>query len=187
MKPKLIFITGGARSGKSQYAQHLAHSLPGRKVFIATAEPLDEEMAEKIKAHRKARPPDWDTVEEPRHLKKAINGCASRYDVLLIDCLTLWISNLLTNSPLEAGEINAELENLVENCKTVSATVIIVSNELGMGIVPMDSLARCYRDIVGRANQAIASAADEVFLLVSGIPIKIKQKQNAGARGQKSE
>lgn len=178
MKPQLIFVTGGARSGKSQFAQNFAHSLPGRKVYIATAEPRDEEMAERITAHRKARPPDWDTVEEPRHLGKAINDCASTYDVLLVDCLTLWISNLLTNNSLEEKEINSELENLVENCKTVSARVIIVSNELGMGIVPMDRLTRLYRDIAGRANQAIASAADEVFLLVSGIPLKIKQKQH---------
>ena len=174
MNPRLIFVTGGARSGKSRFAQDRAHSLKGRKVYIATAEPLDEEMAEKIKAHRKERPSDWVTVEEPRHLGKVVMDCATTYDVLLIDCLTLWISNLLTNNSLKKREINDEIQNLVEHCKKVSSTVIIVSNELGMGIVPLDSLTRLYRDIVGKANQHIATAADEVFLLVSGIPMKIK-------------
>ena len=185
--PQLIFVTGGARSGKSQFAQDCAHSLPGRKVYIATAEPLDEEMAVKITAHRKGRPSEWDTVEEPRHLGKAVMDCAATYDVLLVDCLTLWISNLLTNNSLGEREIKSEVHNLVENCKTVSSTVIIVSNELGMGIVPLDSLTRLYRDIVGKANQQIAAAADEVFLLVSGISLKIKEKKNAAAGSQKSE
>ena len=174
MRPQFIFVTGGARSGKSRFAQDHAHSLKGGKVYIATAEPLDEEMAEKIKAHRKERPSDWVTVEEPRHLGRAVMECAATYDVLLIDCLTLWISNLLTNNSLKEREIDEEVQNLVEHCKKVSATVIIVSNELGMGIVPLDRLTRLYRDMVGKANQHIAAAADEVFLLVSGIPIKIK-------------
>ena len=174
MKPQLIFVTGGARSGKSQFAQDCALLLPGRKVYIATAEPLDEEMAEKILAHRKMRPPDWGTVEEPRHLGKAVRKCAATYDVLLIDCLTLWISNLLANYALKEKEINGEVRILVENCKSVSSTVIMVSNELGMGIVPLDSLTRHYRDIVGKANQQVAAAADEVFLLVSGISLKIQ-------------
>ena len=174
MKPQFIFVTGGARSGKSLFAQDRARSLKGRKVYIATAEPLDEEMAEKIKAHRKERPSDWVTVEEPRHLEKAVMDCAATYNVLLIDCLTLWISNLLTNNSLQEREINEEVQNLVERCKKESSTIIIVSNELGMGIVPLDRLTRLYRDIVGKANQHIAAAADEVFLLVSGIPMKIK-------------
>ena len=187
MMPQLIFVTGGARSGKSQFAQDCAFSLPGEKVYIATAEPLDEEMAEKIAAHRKARPPDWGTVEEPRHLGKVVVKCAATYDVLLIDCLTLWISNLLDNNPLKEREINDEVRILVENCKSVSSTVIIVSNELGMGIVPLDGLTRLYRDIVGKANQQIAAAADEVFLLVSGIALKIKGNTDKKNRIQKSE
>jgi adenosylcobinamide kinase/adenosylcobinamide-phosphate guanylyltransferase len=131
-------------------------------------------MAEKIKAHRKERPSDWVTVEEARHLGRAVMDCAGTYDVLLIDCLTLWISNLLTNNSLKEREIDEEVQNLVEHCKKVSSIVIIVSNELGMGIVPLNRLTRLYRNIVGKANQQIAAAADEVFLLVSGIPIKIK-------------
>jgi adenosylcobinamide kinase/adenosylcobinamide-phosphate guanylyltransferase len=174
MNPQLIFVTGGGRSGKSQFAQDLACSLKGPKVFIATAEPFDEEMAERITAHKKARPTGWDTFEEPVNLGKAVVDCGATYDVLLVDCLTLWISNLLTNNSRGEQAIRSEVDNLVENCKTVSATVVIVSNELGMGIVPLDRLTRLYRDIVGKANQQMAAAADQVFLLVSGIPLKIK-------------
>jgi adenosylcobinamide kinase/adenosylcobinamide-phosphate guanylyltransferase len=187
MKPGLIFVTGGTRSGKSQFALDFAHSLQGRKVFIATAEPLDKEMEERIAVHRKARPSGWDTVEEPRHLEKAVKDCAASYDILLIDCLTLWISNLLTKNLLKERDIYQEVEKLVASCRMENSTVVIVSNELGMGIVPVDSLTRLYRDVVGRANQVIASAADEVFLLVAGIPLKIKEKKNSGARSQKSE
>ena len=174
MKTRLIFVTGGSRSGKSNFAQDLAHSQKGRKVFIATAEPLDEEMGERIAAHKGARPAGWDTVEEPRHLGKAVKECAATYDILLLDCLTLWISNLLTNYSLDEAKITLEVQALIESCKTESATVIIVSNEIGMGIVPGDKLTRLYRDMVGRANQEIAKAADEVFLVVSGISMKIK-------------
>jgi adenosylcobinamide kinase/adenosylcobinamide-phosphate guanylyltransferase len=174
MNHRLIFVIGGARSGKSQFAQDLAHSLKGRKVFIATAEALDDEMRQRIASHRRARPSGWDTVEEPRHLGQAVQECAGTYDILLIDCLTLWISNLLTNNPLPETEIGQEIKSLINSCKTESSTVIIVSNEVGMGIVPVDSLTRLYRDIVGRANQDIASEADEVYLVVSGIPVQIK-------------
>ena len=174
MKPRLIFITGGSRSGKSNFAQDLAHSQKGRKVFIATAEPLDEVMRVRIAAHKRARPAGWDTVEEPRLLGTTVKECAATYDILLLDCLTLWISNLLTNHSLDEAEITREVKSLIESCKTESSTVIIVSNEIGMGIVPGDKLTRLYRDIVGRANQEIAKKADEVFLVVSGISIKIK-------------
>ena len=176
MKPRLIFVTGGSRSGKSQFAQDLAHSFEGRKVFIATAEPLDNEMKERIAAHRKARPSGWDTVEEPRHLGKVVSECSVTHDVILIDCLTLWISNLLTNNSLNQQEVSSEVKNLVDDCKTEKATVVVVSNELGMGIVPVDSITRLYRDIVGKANQQVAAASDQVFLVVAGIPVKIKQK-----------
>ena len=178
----MIFVTGGARSGKSHFAQNLAHSIKGRKVFIATAEPLDQEMQERIATHRRERPPGWDTVEEPRHLGKTVQECAATYDILLIDCLTLWISNLLTINSLEEPVIAREVHELVDSFRTERSTVIVVSNELGMGIVPADSMTRLYRDIVGKANQAIASAADQVFLVVSGIPLKIKEKQNSEAR-----
>ena len=176
MNPRLIFVTGGARSGKSQFAQDLAHSLEGRTVFIATAEALDDEMRKRIANHRRTRPSNWDTVEEPRHLGQAVQECAGAYDILLIDCLTLWISNLLTNDPLPETEIGREIKSFINSCKTERSTVIIVSNEVGMGIVPVDRLTRLYRDIVGRANQGISSEADEVYLVVSGISMKIKGK-----------
>ena len=193
MNSRLIFVTGGTRSGKSNFAQELAHSLKGRTVFIATAEALDEEMGKRIAIHQRERPSGWDTVEEPRLLGQAVQKCAGTYDILLIDCLTLWISNLLTNHSLDEDEINREVQSLIESCKTESSTVIIVSNEVGMGIVPVDKLTRLYRDIVGRANQEIASEADEVYLVVSGISMKIKgdnthdKIQHSGDRSQKSD
>ena len=174
MNPRLLFVTGGARSGKSNFAQRLAHSQKGSKVFIATAEPLDDEMRQRIASHRRERPSEWDTVEEPRHLGEAVQKCAGAYDILLIDCLTLWISNLLTSNHLTEAEIAREIKTLINSCKTESSTVIIVSSEVGMGIVPMDSLTRLYRDIVGSANQDIASEAHEVYLVVSGLSMKIK-------------
>ncbi len=188
MNPRLIFVTGGTRSGKSNFAQNFARSKKGRTVFIATAEALDDEMGQRIASHRQARPSGWDTVEEPRHLGQAVKKCAGTYDILLIDCLTLWISNLLTNHSLSEAEIALEVKSLIQSCKTEGSTVIIVSNEVGMGIVPVDRLTRLYRDIVGRANQEIASEADEVYLVVSGISMKIKGNiQNSEDRGHKSE
>ena len=174
MNSRLIFVTGGTRSGKSNFAQELAHSLKGRTVFIATAEALDEEMGKRIAIHQRERPSGWDTVEEPRLLGQAVQKCAGTYDILLIDCLTLWISNLLTNHSLDEDEINREVQSLIESCKTESSTVIIVSNEVGMGIVPDNELSRVFRDVAGRLNQKLAAQADTVVLTVAGMPVVLK-------------
>jgi adenosylcobinamide kinase/adenosylcobinamide-phosphate guanylyltransferase len=161
MEKPLILVTGGARSGKSCFAQKLAEAVKGRKAFIATAEPLDHEMKQRITLHRKKRPAGWNTVEEG-------------YDVLLIDCLTLWISNLMVNKNMKEKAILKNISNLVTSCKEIPSRVIMVTNELGMGIVPANRLSRLYRDLVGKANQQIAAEADEVYFLVSGIPMKLK-------------
>jgi len=174
MTTQLILVTGGTRSGKSSFAQDLAEEAQGRKAFIATAEPLDREMKERIALHKQERPAGWDTVEEPINLATAVKECGEAYDVLLIDCLTLWISNLLVNKSIHEEAILKNISALVAGCREVPARVIVVTNELGMGIVPSDRLSRIYRDLVGKANQQVASAADEVYFLVSGIPMKLK-------------
>lgn len=174
METRLILITGGARSGKSRFAQTLAEHLEGHKVFIATAQPLDEEMSTRIEKHKRERPAGWDTIEESARLAQAVKKCSGNYQVVLIDCLTMWISHLLTQRTLSESEIVNEVQSLITSCKTVQGTVVIVSNEVGWGIVPANKVSRIFRDIVGRANQDIASHADKVYLVVSGIPLKLK-------------
>jgi len=174
MKAKLILITGGARSGKSRFAQKLADGIKGRKVFLATAQAWDEEMESRIEMHRKERPSGWDTIEEAQYLTSAIKNCEGRYEVVLIDCLTMWISNLLAHNSFNQSDILKEVKTLLTNCKAIPSTVIIISNEVGWGIVPANRLSRLFRDIVGKAHQEIASIADEVYLVAAGIPLKLK-------------
>jgi len=171
----LIFITGGARSGKSKLALQLAERA-GRKVaFIATARAGDDEMAERILLHKKSRPKEWTTIEEPKDVPSALTEVAD-HDLVIIDCLTLLLSNLMLedNSLDETGRILNKMEDLVKASRSFKGTVIVVSNEVGMGIVPENELARKFRDLAGRANQIMANAADEVYLCVSGIPVKLK-------------
>jgi len=174
MGTKLILITGGARSGKSRFAQKSADAMKGRKLFLATAQALDEEMKSRIEKHKKERPSGWDTIEEAQHLNAAIKDCGGKYEVVLIDCLTMWISNLLAHNSFSESEILKEVRTLIAHCKTIQSTVIMVSNEVGSGIVPASRLSRQFRDIVGRANQEVASIADEVYLVTAGIPLKLK-------------
>ena len=175
MASRLIMVTGGARSGKSFFAQRLAQDREGRTVFIATAEAGDDEMRARIEKHRRGRPSPWHTIEEPCRLFEAVRTCEGIFDVVLIDCMALWISNLLLKGRDETG-ILQEVSTLVATCQALAAQVIIVSNEAGMGIVPDNRLSRSFRDILGKTNQEIASAADEVFFLVAGIPLQIKGK-----------
>ncbi|HBO84702.1 MAG TPA: bifunctional adenosylcobinamide kinase/adenosylcobinamide-phosphate guanylyltransferase [Deltaproteobacteria bacterium] len=166
---RLIFVTGGCRSGKSKYALKLAESMNGRKLYLATGEPFDEEMAERIKKHKKERGNNWTTIEEPINVIDAVKK-NKRCDVILLDCLTLWISNLL----MKDSRLKKIIVNLISTCKHSKANIIIVSNEVGLGIVPDNELARKFRDIIGLANQRIAAASDDVYFVVSGIPLKIK-------------
>jgi adenosylcobinamide kinase/adenosylcobinamide-phosphate guanylyltransferase len=175
---KLIFITGGARSGKSSYAQKLADTLGGKRAFVATCPPLDGEMVYRIKRHQKERGPDWVTLEAPEDLVSAFNTTPT-CDVYLLDCLTLWINNLMfraqeSDNVISEDDAAARCHGLIELWARVSYTVIVVSNEVGMGIVPADASTRRYRDLVGRANQVIARAADEAWLMSSGIPVRLK-------------
>jgi adenosylcobinamide kinase/adenosylcobinamide-phosphate guanylyltransferase len=182
----LILITGGARSGKSDYAQSLAATLGGDDVlFVATAEPGDAEMARRIEAHRQARPSTWRTVEAARQVGQAI-GNAEPAKVVVVDCLTLLVSNGLLSlgddPALESAEaeIEREVQGLLEAVRRVSGPVIVVTNEVGLGLVPLSPLGRLYRDLLGRANATLAREAEQVFLLVSGIPLELKSLSHRG-------
>lgn len=176
---RIILVTGGNRSGKSNYAQKLAESLSGRRIYIATCPVIDSEMAARVKKHREARAPSaWDTIEAPLDLTGAVKNAGGN-STLLIDCLTLWVNNVLYEAQQEGRNITEEqitalCGNIIRTCRQRDGTVIFVTNEVGMGIVPDNPLAREFRDLAGRCNQTIAAEADEVWFIVSGIPMKIK-------------
>ncbi|MDY6845295.1 MAG: bifunctional adenosylcobinamide kinase/adenosylcobinamide-phosphate guanylyltransferase [Thermodesulfobacteriota bacterium] len=170
---KLIFITGGTRSGKSALAVNLAKSVKKRKLFIATCIPEDKEMRERVILHRKKRPYSWKTIEVQKDLLSVLRENAKLDMVIIIDCLTLFVSSLLVEK-VEQHVIRDEVEKIALVAKEGRAVVIIVSNELGSGLVPENRLGRDFRDIVGFSNQIVAAAADEVNFMVSGIPLRIK-------------
>lgn len=177
MNKKIVFITGGARSGKSSFAMAEASKINGKKAYIATAEALDEEMRQRIENHKRQRGNDWVTYEEPLKIAEVIKEIKGKYSVILIDCLTLWLSNIMHIDL----NIKAEIEHLISSLVTCRfSLVIIVSNEVGMGIVPDNELSRKFRDMAGLLNQKIAATSDEVYMVVAGIPVKIKEKYNAG-------
>jgi len=184
MGKQLIFILGGARSGKSAYAQRLAEQIGGSSVaYVATAEAGDDEMRERIATHRAERPAGWRTVEAPRLAGLDLSTAAGDAQVVLLDCVTLLVSNAVIaagddvdNSTAEAstgGEVDALLAAYSEG----NTTWIAISNEVGMGLVPPYPLGRVYRDALGRANQRIAAAADRVLLLVAGLPWELKKPE----------
>ena len=186
--PRLILILGGARSGKSTFAERLAASSGKRVAFIATATASDEDMQDRIARHRASRPAEWKTIEEPLDLVYALQEASNEADVILLDCMTLWLSNWM-GQPAFTGET----ENVILNSATKSAlaateallaavkilavgkTVLLVSNEVGLGIVPMHPLSRAYRDTLGWVNQRIAQDAERVYLMVAGLAVDIKQ------------
>jgi len=169
---KLILILGGARSGKSTYAEELAAELGDKVVYLATGRDIDGEMLKRIEEHRRVRSSNWKTVEVNSDLAATICEYGDEADVILVDCLTLYVSNLLESQPEEM--VLKGVKNLVESIQDIDSTVIFVSNEVGMGIVPPYPLGRVYRDLLGKANQFIAKASDEVYLLVAGIPWRLK-------------
>ena len=171
---ELIFVIGGCRSGKSRHALETADGISGNnKVFIATCIPHDAEMQQRIDRHQKERGQDWQTVEAPVHLPRTIVECSRQTNVLLVDCLTLWISNLLMETENDEV-IDEQIFRLIQSIASADCPVILVSNEVGAGIVPENKLARRFRDLVGAANQAVAAQADSVVWMVAGIPVKIK-------------
>jgi adenosylcobinamide kinase/adenosylcobinamide-phosphate guanylyltransferase len=180
---RLILVLGGARGGKSAYAESLAADLSDDVLFVATAQPGDEEMRQRIARHRARRPKAWRTLEAPLEVGAAIGG-AEAGEVVLLDCLTVLISNVLMEHqvddiPTDEAEaaVMAEVERLLEAYRAGRATWIVVSNEVGMGLVPDYPLGRAYRDLLGRANQRVAGAADEVILMVAGLAWRLKPGQ----------
>ena len=168
MTGRSVLVLGGARSGKSRYAEGLALGHPGARVYIATAQPGDEEMAARIAAHQGRRGSEWSTVEAPIKLVEALARSSGNF--VLIDCLTLWISNLL----LGRLDVAPRVERLAEALRVRAGTVAVVSNEVGLGIVPDNALARTFRDEAGLANQRLAEACDEVVFMAAGLPLKLK-------------
>lgn len=170
---EITFILGGARSGKSQYALRLAKETGKSILFIATATAFDKEMCQRIKLHRKNRPSHWKTFAEPRKLASLVKKIPEKTDLIIIDCLTLFISNLLLDG--KSGDyIEARVNSMLKTIKKSAFNSLLVANEVGLGIVPDNPLARRFRDLAGRINQLVAKVADEVYFVVSGIPLKIK-------------
>lgn len=205
---KFILILGGARSGKSKFAQSMAEKLGGKVLFVATGEPLDDEMALRIEEHRRIRPKNWRTLEIEIRVGQSLKEQTGDAEVVLLDCLTLLVSNILTKqvgkssrhpepfaSPIIASaakqshnaqdklrkaiseaevRVMAETKDLIECIAAYEGNFIVISNEVGLGLVPESKLGRIYRDLLGKANQILAQRADEVYFMACGIPVKIK-------------
>jgi adenosylcobinamide kinase/adenosylcobinamide-phosphate guanylyltransferase len=165
---RLTLVLGGARSGKSRYAESLVMALPSPWLYVATAEARDSEMAARVAVHQGRRGPDWTTVETPRDIAGAL--AANANTPALVDCLTLWLSNVL----LADADVDAEIEHLDRALARAPAPVVLVANEVGSGIVPDNALGRRFRDLQGLLNQRIAARADRVFLVVAGLPLTLK-------------
>lgn len=189
---KLILVLGGARSGKSSYAEQIARQGGGDRVlYVATARAGDDEMRQRIVLHQQSRPAAWRTLEVPESVGEAVLKSAGDAKAILIDCLTVLVANTLlaaagpeddpfgepSDDPFQAAieeRIIAEVGSIADCARQLSADIVVVSNEVGMGVVPPYDLGRAYRDLLGRANQIMARHADEVYLLVAGIPMKVK-------------
>jgi len=181
LKAEVILILGGARSGKSRFAQRLASGLGHRVLYVAPLVPLDEEMRRRVELHQKSRPSSWRTLEAPTSVAKAMREHIADAEVVILDCITLLVANLM--SPAELAGINyeaiqremtTELEALLACVDDSSASLIIVSNEVGSGLVPPYPSGRAFRDLLGEANQFIAERADKVYMMIAGLPLELK-------------
>ena len=169
---KNILVTGGIKSGKSSYALELADKYKGEKIFLATARAFDDEMAEKIERHKAERSDSYKTIEEPIKIGKIISEVSST--LLVIDCITIWLSNLFFET--EPEQRNIYVNEFLESIKNFNGEIIIVTNEVGSGIIPENKISREYQSELGKLNQEIAKLCDEVYLLVSGVAVKIKEQ-----------
>ena len=165
-----ILVTGGARSGKTGHALQLAEALAADRVYVATAEALDEEMRDRIRRHQDERDPSWVTVEAPLDPATALSAPGR---VVLLDCLTLWVNNLMC-AELSDAEVRARFGDLVEALLAAPNPVVLITNEVGMGIVPMNAMARRFRDLQGWMNQDVARVCDAAWLMASGLPLQLK-------------
>lgn len=175
---KIVLVTGGCRSGKSAYAQQLAESLPPVRLYVATSPVTDDEMRCRIEQHREARRNrGWETIEEQLDLAGVFRQNAEQ-NVVLVDCVTLWINNLIYHVPqITEADVATRCAEMLDAAQVCRGTVIFVTNEVGLGVVPENPLARRYRDLVGRANQIIAARADAVTLVCCGIPMHLKERK----------
>jgi adenosylcobinamide kinase / adenosylcobinamide-phosphate guanylyltransferase len=186
--PQLILVTGGARSGKSTYAERLARQSGRSVVYIATATAGDDDMRDRIARHQAARPVTWQTIEEPLHIAEAVHRGAALADIILLDCITVWLSNWLlrqdelssiesTSSSVYSEGALQEIEALLREAQALNAQqrLLIVTNEVGLGIVPAFALGRVYRDVLGTVNRRLAQEAARVYLLVAGLAVDIKR------------
>jgi adenosylcobinamide kinase / adenosylcobinamide-phosphate guanylyltransferase len=180
---EIVLVTGGCRSGKSAYAQQVAESLPPSRLYVATCPVTDDEMERRIEQHRQARRDrGWETIEEQLDLAGVFHGHAE-HNVLLVDCVTLWINNLMYQAERQSRQIAEtdvaeQCSRMLQAAEACRGTVIFVTNEVGLGIVPDNPQARCYRDLIGRANQTIAARADTVTLVCCGIPLHLKERKS---------
>jgi adenosyl cobinamide kinase/adenosyl cobinamide phosphate guanylyltransferase len=170
-------VLGGARSGKSRYALNLAESLPAPRLFVATCEPRDAEMQARIDNHQQERGPHWETREACLDLADFLSAPPDGYGVILVDCLTMWLSNLMLKEGATPEGIRAECERLAQVLAMARTPTILVSNEVGLGIVPDNPLARAFRDQAGWLHQQVAQVANLVVLVVAGLPMVIKSEQ----------
>ena len=187
MKSQIILCSGGARSGKSEFAERLALATAGQKAYVATGQAFDEEMIDRIKKHQERRGEIWNNFEVPLHLAKEWQNISQTADVILIDCLTMFTTNhMMAHGSIQgqqdANQLEAtvltELETLLASINSCEGkTVIFVTNEIGLGIVPDNKLARYFRDIAGRVNRTVAMAADKLFLTISGVTIELKSQE----------
>jgi adenosylcobinamide kinase/adenosylcobinamide-phosphate guanylyltransferase len=168
-----ILVLGGCRSGKSRHALQLAEKIGNSRLFVATCVPRDDEMRSRVEKHREDRDESWRTLEVPVDIAETITRHSPSTDVMLVDCLTLWMNNLLMEIP-DVDEIGNHIHRLAESIGTAECSVILVSNEVGSGIVPENAMVRLYRDLAGWTNQAMAEVCDKVVLTVAGIPVTLK-------------
>lgn len=176
--PVHTLITGGARSGKSRLAEAMTAACGTRLCYLATAQSLDLEMADRIERHRHRRGDSWETIEEPLMIPQTLARIDGIYAAILLDCVTLWLSNLLLscdeNDPAAEEQVLGHVHRLAVTLRGMSTPVFLVTNEVGQGIVPDNPLARLYRDLAGQANQLLAACCNQVYVTISGIPLKLK-------------
>ena len=171
-----MLILGGAKSGKSSFALNVCNSLNKKRILLATAQAFDQEMEERIRRHQAERGSGWHTIEEPLQVAETIVSLDSKDTVILLDCLTLWLNNLYMEYGEDQETIDEAIENLARQLADIRGVVIVVSNEVGMGIVPDNQLSRTYRDTAGSANQRIARLAGKVVAVLAGLPIVLKDE-----------
>ncbi len=186
---RITFILGGARSGKSRFAQEMASGLvaqtAGTVLYLATAAGQDEEMERRIARHREGRPSEWKTIEEPRRVARILERAAGSVAILILDCLTLLISNILLDQGADRPDasppadlleqiVMKEVEDILSVCRRIGAHSLLISNEVGLAVVPATPLGRVFRDIAGRVNQRVARESEEVFLMIAGLAQKLK-------------